>query len=96
VILRALDRRAGRAICKTLGSTDIIASERVTLGNFGAMDGAAKSIGDAAGLAFTDALAWEESSIKRPLRTGPPIDSKPIVDRRAPRTIAQFCVLSGA
>jgi hypothetical protein len=65
VILRAIDRRA-------------IASESVTLGNSGTMDGAAKSIGDAAGFALTDALAWEESSIERPLRTGPSMDSGPL------------------
>jgi hypothetical protein len=43
-ILRAIDRLAGRKISNTLGSTDIIASECVTLGN---SDGTAESIGEA-------------------------------------------------
>ena len=83
VILRPIDRGAGSKIRKTRGSTDIIASERVTLGNSGITDGAATSIGDAAGLALTDSLVCGESSIERRLRTGP-VSICAIVDSSEP------------
>jgi hypothetical protein len=82
-ILRAIDRLAGRKISITLGSTDIIASECVTLGN---SDGTAELIGEA-GFAFADELTLEDSSIERSPRTGPFHGFRAIVDRRNPANL---------
>jgi hypothetical protein len=65
VILRATDRGAERRVSKTLGSTAITASERVTPGNSGTLAGAAEAIAGAGACALTgSSLAWREPTIE--------------------------------
>jgi hypothetical protein len=84
--LRAIDRCAGRRIRNTLGSTDIIASERVTPGNSGTIEASAASTGGAGGSAFAgELLTLDKLLIERPLRrTGPPHRFRAVVDRINP------------
>ena len=82
MILRAIDRGAGRKIRKTWGSVATVASERMTPGNFGTADAAAAPI--AAGCS----LAWGTLSIERRLPTGPSMDLEPIVDSSEPSTLS--------
>jgi len=78
VILRATDRGAERRVSKTLGSTAITGSERVTPGNSGTLAGAAEAIDGAAVCALTGtSLAWKEPTIE------PTPADKPVCEFRA-------------